>query len=296
MRIDIFDVGHGACSVVNCPNGARVMIDCGFRLDPSWFPSITFGGQRFDLLLLSNLDEDHVQDLKYVGQKVRLGAIFSNPSVHAAALATMKHEHGMAEGVRYAHAILSRFGPGLIGSQPNFGDVYVRPYCNRYAIDFWDTNNLSVATFFRWRGFTIMFAGDLETRGWQTLLRNPAFASDLATVNVLVASHHGRVNGCSDDVFKIVRPDVVVFSDDQKQYESQDTDAWYRARVKGIPDLGSTPDPLFGLKNRHVLTTRRDGTLTLQVNPDGRYIVTPTRVQSPTRAFGTLARLGLSAA
>src|SRR5829696_7998995 len=116
------------------------MIDCGFRLDPSWFPSVTFGRQWLDLLLLGNLDEDHVQDLKYVWQKVRLGAIFSNPSVNAAALATMKREHGMAEGVRHAHALLSYFGPGLVGSQPDFGGVYGRAYLNRYAIDFTDTN------------------------------------------------------------------------------------------------------------------------------------------------------------
>lgn len=24
MRIDIFDVGHGGCSVITCPNGARI--------------------------------------------------------------------------------------------------------------------------------------------------------------------------------------------------------------------------------------------------------------------------------
>ncbi len=27
MRVNIFDVGHGACSVITCPNGGRVMVD-----------------------------------------------------------------------------------------------------------------------------------------------------------------------------------------------------------------------------------------------------------------------------
>ena len=34
MRVDIFDVGHGACSVITCPDGKRLMIDCGSKGDP----------------------------------------------------------------------------------------------------------------------------------------------------------------------------------------------------------------------------------------------------------------------
>lgn len=33
MKIDIHDVGHGACAALTGTNGARIMIDCGFRLE-----------------------------------------------------------------------------------------------------------------------------------------------------------------------------------------------------------------------------------------------------------------------
>ena len=66
MRIDIHDVGHGACAVVTCPGGARVMLDCGYGLDPGWFPSVTYGGGHVALLAFTNLDEDHVADLPYL--------------------------------------------------------------------------------------------------------------------------------------------------------------------------------------------------------------------------------------
>lgn len=265
------------------------MLDCGFDAERGWFPSVIYGGQLVDVLVFTNLDEDHLSDLPYVWDCVTLGSIYSNPSLPAAALATMKREHGMNAGVRHAHLILSRFGPGHIGKMTNFGTVSAWGYANRYGLDFSDTNNLSVATFVRWGSFTILFGGDLETAGWRALLRNPAFVADLATVTVFVASHHGRANGRCDEVFKVVRPEIVIFSDDQKQYETQETDAWYRQRTSGIPVLDATPSTIFP-KMRHVYTTRRDGTLRIQVDATGRYVVIPTRADPPPHARGLLMR------
>ncbi len=289
MKIEIHDVGHGGCAVVTCPNGSRIMLDCGFDANRDWFPSVVYSGQWIDVLVITNLDEDHVEDLPYVCDRVTLGSIYSNPTVTAAALAAMKREHGMDEGVRKAHAILSRFGPGHVGEMADLGEVRAWGYSNRYGLDFIDTNNLSVATFVRWGAFTILFAGDLETAGWRALLRNSAFVADLATVTVFVASHHGRANGRCEEVFKIVRPEIVVFSDDRKQHESQETDAWYRQRVSGIPMLDAVPSSIIP-KKRHVYTTRRDGTLTIQVERTGRYVATPTRADPPP-AFGLLGLL-----
>lgn len=274
MRIEIFDVGHGGCSVVTCPNGTRIMVDCGFRLDPGWFPSVAFGGQWMDLLVFGNLDEDHVEDLPHVWRDVRLGSIFSNPTVSATALALMKREHGMAEGVRQAHAILRDHGAGLIGRPPDLGAVGAWAYWNRYGVDFTDTNNLSLAVFVRYGAFTILFAGDLETAGWRALLRMPGFVADLASVSVFVASHHGRDNGCCEEVFQACRPGVFVISDEEHRHDSQDTTDWYRQRAHGIPDFRVTPDLILGHPRRYVLTTRRDGRLSMDVAPEGRFLIT----------------------
>ena len=198
----------------------------------------------------------------------------------------------MGPGVTAAHRILSTFGSGAVAFPVDLGEVWVRFFWNRYGLDFTDTNNLSVATFVRYRSFAILFAGDLETAGWRALLRLPNFVRELASVRVMVASHHGRANGRCEELFAILRPDVVVFSDDAKRYESQETDGWYRSRVNGIPDL-DTPSYPLGYRRRHVLTTRRDGTLTLRVDAGGNYLVTPT-VREP--APGLLRLLARGAA
>ena len=211
MLIDIFDVGHGSCAGITCPNGARVMIDCGYRLEPPWFPSIAFRGSPIDLLAIGTLDEDHVGDLSYLWRDVSIRSIFSNPTVHADALAAMKRAGGMGRGVRMMQGILKRFGSGLVGSIADGGGVRTRAYFNQYGNDFTDTNNLSLAVFIRYGAFTILFAGDLETAGWRALLRQPGFVADLASVTVFVASHHGRENGCCEMCFSSVNLMFLLF-------------------------------------------------------------------------------------
>lgn len=274
MVIDIFDVGHGGCTLITCPNGTRLMLDCGLRLEPRWSPSAFLRGQSIDLLIFTNLDEDHVQDLPHVWAEVPIHAIFSNPTVFAGALARLKYEHGMAGGVRTVHAILQKFGTGLVGHMPRLGNVQAWAYWNRYELDFADSNNLSLAVFVRYGAFTILFAGDLEAIGWRCLLQDPRFTNDLSSVNVFMASHHGRESGCCDEVFRLCRPDVFVISDGEQQFESQDTTAWYRLRACGIPDYRALPSP-FGFPHRYVLSTRRDGTLSFSVWPTGQFRITP---------------------
>ena len=119
MRIDIFDVGHGNCALVSCPNGARIMVDCGYLSDPGWFPSVTFAGQFIDLLVFSNLDEDHVDDLPYIWRDVPLGSIFSNPSVTAPALAAMKPAAPTRPSCASTPPISAPWASGKTGTSPS---------------------------------------------------------------------------------------------------------------------------------------------------------------------------------
>lgn len=275
MRIDIHDVDHGGCAVITGPKGHRLMLDCGLNSDRSWFPSIAYHGERIDTLMLLNLDEDHCEDLSYVWKHCPLGAIVSNPTVTAPALRAMKAECGMRDGVTTATAILEHFGGGMLGDWSHgLGGVQWTAFWNRYGTDFTDTNNLSLAVFVQFGAFTILFGGDLERAGWRALLRSPTFRAMLPQTNVYVASHHGRENGCCEEMFALCRPELVIFSDDRKQYGTQETHGWYSSRTSGVPDY-SKPAGLFGQPLRRVMTTRRDGTVTIDVNAEGRYLVSP---------------------
>ncbi|MEQ8394957.1 MBL fold metallo-hydrolase [Thalassobaculum sp.] len=277
LTIEIFDVGHGACSVVTLPNGRRIMVDCGCDTDRSWWPSVYFMGVPIDLLVLQNLDADHIQDIAGVLDRLKPRAIYSNPSVDAAALAELKAEHGMNGPLTKVHQLLARFGPRMGPWRVPLPDdveatLWYLTHDPHAALE---TNDLSVVLTVRYGTFRIVFGGDLERRGWLAHLSNFGFWSALGPSNVFVASHHGRRNGLCAEALTAASPEIVVISDKEMTHASQETVKEYRRYCRGIPDYTRTPDNIFmPWPRRHVLTTRKDGDVRIEVAPDGRYTVT----------------------
>jgi hypothetical protein len=127
------------------------------------------------------------------------------------------------------------------------------------------TNDLSLVVVAQFGVFKIVFAGDLEVTGWRRLLGLPSFRQDLLGTSVFVASHHGRESGCFTELFDLFRPQLVIISDDERQFDSQDTDDWYRNRCSGAI-FGENPN-----MRRYVATTRKDGSMRIDVDAAGRW-------------------------
>jgi beta-lactamase superfamily II metal-dependent hydrolase len=217
--------------------------------------------------VLTNLDEDHVQDFESVQRFAPPDWILTNPTVGYQRLVALKPD-GMRSGINSVARWMA--GPKNPAPRPlDFGGVVLRWYCNRYVPgDMDNTNDLSLVLIVQYGPFKILFSGDMERAGWRRLLARPDFVMDLIGVNVFVASHHGRESGCLEELFNGWLPNIFVISDGAIQYDTQETAGWYRTRASGIPVIG-TQD------RRYVVTTRSDGTLQIDVQPDGRYLITP---------------------
>lgn len=266
--LQIFDVDHGACALltVQSPNGAtpkRVMIDCGHsvRAGQRWSPGAYLknaGIGHLDALVITNFDEDHASgapDLLKHG--IAVSHILGNPTVPAQVIEYLKTEDGMGTGIKLiATSIGERAERNATGSWPSLQGVEMHWCCNRYPV-FEDENNLSLVLFLTIQGTTFMFPGDMERAGFLNLLKHrPDFRNLLPRVHVLEASHHGRRSGICEEIFDEhgCRPDLVIISDDYKQYDTQETTQYYASKAKGIT----------GFRNqgkRWVLTTRSDGYL-----------------------------------
>ena len=278
MLINIFDVGHGLCAMVTGPNGKRLMIDCGIRSDPFWSPSVQFLGQSVEALLLTNLDEDHLENFKYVQELMRFGTVWFNNSIDAGRLLALKKD-GMGQGVNAFYNSLLR-GTHRFNIPVDFSPLQVALFRFDYG-QFADTNNLSLVTFIEYAGVCIVFPGDLEKSGWQAALANPnpIFLNWLRRVNLFVCSHHGRENGCCDALFDICKPAAFIFSDKEKEHETQETCSWYGQRALGLNKLIQTPWDKPEV--RRVFTTRNDGCLSIEVRVNGDYVVwTKTAAQT----------------
>ena len=268
MQIDVFDVGHGACSVITAPNGKRIMIDCGYREDhPYWWPSIHFYGQSVDALILTNLDEDHVGDFSEVLKNLNVRIVCTNDTIDYSRLLNMKPD-GMQKGVKSVYEYLRQ--PNLMNLVVDLSPMKVSLFRNIYR-RFTDTNNLSLVTFVEYGHFCIIYPGDLEGDGWRALLLDPAFRALLSRVNVFMASHHGRESGFCEEVFEICRPSAFIISDKEIVHDTQEITHWYREHASGLDKIIKTPWDTP--ETRYVFTTRSDGCMTINVNTMGGLVL-----------------------
>jgi hypothetical protein len=146
------------------------------------------------------------------------------------------------------------------------------------------TNDLSLVVLVRYGAFCIAFTGDLEENGWRHMLMNPDFRRDIIGTSIFISSHHGRSSGCCTELFDLFSPEIVVISDDERQYDSQDTDDWYRQRCRGAVRLDRPGE------RRYVVTTRNDGSMLIEAAATGQWTLFPMAVrdwsQRPTPVLG----------
>ena len=143
----------------------------------------------------------------------------------------MLKKDGMGSGARAVAGWLACPKGTALGAEPDFMPVQIRWYYGFYIPGAPNTtNDLSLVVVAQFGVFKIVFAGDLEVAGWRRLLGLPSFRQDLMGTSVFVASHHGRESGRCTELFDLFRPQLVIISDDERQFDSQDTDDWYRNR------------------------------------------------------------------
>lgn len=267
MRLEVFNVEHGACALITLDDGRRIAIDCGHNSSTGWTLHghlRSLGTDWLDELWLTNLDQDHLSGLAALLGTTGIGNILINPTITPYWLRAIKQDVGVVS--RDIEALLALMRAGRVNLPfatlpASVGVVYGWNAC---GASFSDTNNLSLAAVVSMGSVNVLFPGDLERRGMQSVLHAPSFARAVSNLHVLIAPHHGRENGCSQDLFDAMypnRPQLCVMSDGDMQYESQETHDWYRQRICGVQMRDGT--------TRRILTTRRDGRITFDIPASG---------------------------
>lgn len=276
MRLRIWDVEHGACAFLchhlNGYAGRLAMIDSGCT--DNWTPSgcITqeLGRNRLDYLFITNADQDHMSDLQGLWDAgIYVPVLYRNPSYTAEQILGIKRLSGRLtrDAERYVMSCVDFNQPVVEPFDQYMGGITARVFWNPYPF-FKKTNDLSLVIFIKYGPFKILFPGDLEEAGWRALLERPDFLAELADLDILVASHHGRRSGFCADIFEYCYPSAVVISDKPIMHDTQMTNPDYRQVVRDSGVVVRTTG-----RTRHVLTTRRDGWIQFNVAGDGSYTV-----------------------
>src|SRR6266704_584688 len=96
------------------------------------------------------------------------------------------------------------------------------------------------------------------------LLEMTEFRDWLKRVDIFIASHHGRESGFCEEVFNYCSPKLVIMSDKSEVETSCPDD--YRPYVQGLLVTNAAGET----RKRFVLTTRTDGAIFINIDPEGR--------------------------
>lgn len=248
------------------------------------------------MLVVTNLDEDHVRDFESTLKHVSIGTVSLNNTIDASRLKLMKKD-GMGRGVQSIHDYLQQ--PAHLNLP--FGLPQIKVSLFRFPFGaFTDTNNLSLITFVEYGQFCILYPGDLEEAGWRQALLNAAFRALLQRVSVCVPSHHGRESGCCAAAFGYAacNPWAFVISDKEMMHDTQETTGWYRQHAKGVQKILKNPWDIPD--TRYVFTTRNDGCVSIQAEANGNFVLYPNSTaqknvepQQPAASAPPSARSGI---
>ncbi len=261
LEFKLFDVKHGFCAALMSQN-YLTLIDCGHNFSDGFRPLQWLydkGYRHIDSLVISNLDQDHISDIKAIRDYFTVGNLAVNPTVSSTTLRQIKIKGGPIS--EQMEILLKSM------DNPELNSVYFVPYQTKEVnLEFYwvcypyeeDTNNLSVVSFISFGTCDIIYPGDLEKKGWYRFLQDQNFRSRITKVNAFIASHHGRIDGYCKEVFDYCKPQIVIISDQERKFTTQEHDL-YLKHATGM----KFQSILHNTTTRKVMTTRNDGHLTI---------------------------------
>lgn len=270
LKVIVFNVERGFSAFVRLPNNYGLLIDCG---SSSGFSPIKYivdneirNLKKFDdryiaYFIVSHPHDDHISDIKRL--------IDFYPAVIYGRNYDWDEIKDPEHRFEYENLdIYSKWKTGLStyeGSPIDWGmgiwrnglSVSEAKQVNSDRQVF--VNNSSVILMLKYRGWKFFFPGDLMTDGWEELLTRNDFKTALKGTDFFITSHHGHKSGYSPQIYELMgKPYVNIVSEKQGE---EVCDAYSEEEhAKGI---------VFNDQTRRMLTTRRDGSIFIEIPDEG---------------------------
>jgi hypothetical protein len=131
-------------------------------------------------------------------------------------------------------------------------------------------NNSSIIRYLKYGGKSILFAGDLETPGWDWLAaNNEDFKNTMRKgINILIAPHHGHKSGFPKSLFDLTgNVDTIIHSKGSEgNIEGTDVASQYTNYANGIIYKTLNNESCY---KGSVLTTRSNGNIFIEIDNNG---------------------------
>jgi beta-lactamase superfamily II metal-dependent hydrolase len=279
MRLIVFDVEHGACSFLRTPTNRTMVIDCGCteNFSPALYiaehelrTAAAWGSSRLTRITVTHPHEDHITEIDAIKE-------------HCPPAFLLRQKYDWDEVKESEDGEYEKLDTYSEWQETYNGTDPVRPEYGMTIHSFMLSpdeakevdeskfiNNSSIVTVVTVQGTKFqekfLFGGDMETAGWDALLKkSPSFKTALKDIDFFIVSHHGHVSGFSEALFAAMdtKPILNIVS---IHNNDEHIDARYsqEAYASGTQING---------KFRRMLTTRTDGSIVISVSNDGKFSV-----------------------
>ena len=206
LQITMLDVGQGESIHLRYPDGSDALVDTGGFLSPRRTANSQIVGRQLvsrylwkersgylQYVLLTHAHADHTQGYDFLRRAFPIRQLF---------LHDLREEY-RGPSVR----ILSAGDQFVLGGVAHFvlHPQERDPYTGR-----WSPNNSSLVVLLRYKGFSMLFTGDIDASVERRLL------SGLLPVTILKAAHHGSSSSNSEELLQMAQPMLAIISAGRK--------------------------------------------------------------------------------
>jgi competence protein ComEC len=269
LEIVIWDVQHGSAAYVITPNGKKFIIDLGtgdISGSSSEFSPLQFlksqGINYIDEIIITHPHTDHIDDILNIGSikfsKLLRPNHLTEQEIRSANKAgdKLKVDKYIEFTNSFTEAVSDTDNVRL---PKNNGGVKIE-YFSPWKCSHSNINNHSIVVIIEYLGVKIVVPGDNESASWDELLELKEFKEKVLGTHVFIAPHHGRESGYSENLFKLISPEIVIVSDGK--YSDTSITSKYTEVANGLIVHSRSGKPS---KKRYCLTTRQDGTIRIEV-------------------------------
>ena len=276
LKLNFLDVQHGSACHIFTPNGKVIVVDLGTGdydcsqtdgksgpFSPLLYLKNELGITQLDGVIITHPHTDHLDDIENLGALAP--KVLCRPrhleaeDVRAANRSSDKPkiDKYLDFDTRYTEPVATGTSPfdASVNGGVEIG-IYGPKGCAKSNL-----NNQSMAIVVNYASTKILITGDQESAAWNELFKNEKFTFAIKDVDVLLASHHGRESGFSEELYTHMgrNPNITIVSDGPQggtcvadRYHNRSTGWQVYSRSRNDQ------------KSRYCLTTRNDGTICVE--------------------------------
>jgi hypothetical protein len=287
MKIIIFDIEDAACTLICSPKGYGMMIDCGCaakdssKMNPidiiannsEWIsmkPYVTQEGKSYPLALLhiTHPDDDHVRNSKRIRSELTPYLLRRTDIEEFPDSDKINNDYKVYIDNYYRGSNPETVGWGF--EEDKQFQIPMNIIKNSDGLKNKIRNNSSIIRYIKYAGKSILFAGDLETPGWDWLAENDSnFITTMKSgIDILIAPHHGHKSGFPKSLFELTgNVGVIIHSKGSEgNIEGTDVASQYSGNADGVK-YNSLNDKKY--YHGKVMTTRSNGNIFIKIDNSG---------------------------